>query len=144
MVGGGEPAHVQPHLGDDDLRGQRTDPGDLIQALPGRQPPWNLSVLGGAGVLGGLGRGGRTGRRWGRAVGAGRPAVGVVVGSLGGLRLGHRRQQLFGTGGEPLDLGGETIDLIQQDPRELAVVGVEPPSQRLDQGQAFGLHPAPR
>jgi hypothetical protein len=29
----GEPAHVQPDLGDDDVRGRPPDPGDLIEAF---------------------------------------------------------------------------------------------------------------
>ena len=37
MAGGGELAHVQPNLGDDDLGGVAADPGDLIQAVHDRQ-----------------------------------------------------------------------------------------------------------
>jgi hypothetical protein len=34
---GGELAHVQPDLGDDDLGGVTADPGDLVQAVHHRQ-----------------------------------------------------------------------------------------------------------
>jgi hypothetical protein len=34
---GGELAHVQPNLGDDDLGGMAADPGDLVQAVYYRQ-----------------------------------------------------------------------------------------------------------
>ena len=37
MRWGGELAHVQPDLGDDDLGGVTADPGDLVQAVHHRQ-----------------------------------------------------------------------------------------------------------
>jgi hypothetical protein len=52
VAGGGELAHVQPELGDDDLGGLAADAVDLVQALHGRQRAlgWSSSATGGPGV----------------------------------------------------------------------------------------------
>jgi hypothetical protein len=99
-------------LGDDDLRCLRGDAGDLCQ--PGY-------------------------RRCDR--------VGGVVarvragGAIGTDALGrHRGDQLLDPPGERVDLGGQGVDLAEQDPGEFAVVVIEPAGQRLDQRGMLGSH----
>jgi hypothetical protein len=115
--GGGQPVHVQPDLGDDDLCCLRGDAGDLGE--PGYR--WHDRVTGAL-----------ADSRAGRTVG---------VDSLRGRHFGN---QLFDPRCERVDLGGQGIDLGQQDRGELAVVVIEPAGQRLDQRCALGLRPANR
>jgi hypothetical protein len=101
---GGELAHVQPNLGDDDLGGVAADPGDLIQAVHHRQ---------GRGLqLAGLGI---------DAVGVARhrphhrdPSVEGCCGAA--TRAGCWRWGLSGTdrGDRLLDQRGELVDLAAQ------------------------------
>jgi len=45
--------------------------------------------------------------------------------------------------GKRHDLGIGPVDLVGQDAGQLAMVGVEPAGQRLNQGEVFGAQPAP-
>ena len=67
----GETTHVEPDFGDDDLRRQRADTGDLVEALCGGQP-----------VAATMGRG---------AVGPDRRLGGGLDGDLGGPGGGRAR-----------------------------------------------------
>ena len=49
--------------------------------------------------------------------------------------------ELLGSGVEPLDLGGEVIDLVEQNVGELGVVLIEPADERLDQGGVLDPQP---
>ena len=101
MGGGGEPGgHVEPDLGEDDLGGV---PREISGISASRLMV--AEALGSAGAASG-----------GRAGGAVR---------VDALRGRDRGDQLLGPGGEHLDLSGEGVDLVQQDPGELAVVIVE-------------------
>ena len=115
MPGGGEDAHVQADLGDDRLGGLAADAGDLIQAVDRGQHGGALAVPGG------------------RAGGA------VGIHALGG---GDHGDQFLDPGGEPADLAGQGIDLVQQDPGQFGVVIIEPAGERLDQAIVLGSHPA--
>jgi hypothetical protein len=111
VAGGGELAHVQPELGDDDLGGLGADAGDLVQALHRRQRAlgWISSANGG-------------------------PGVGPTGGCLGG---GERRDRLLDQGGELIELRGQPVDLVQQDPGQTGVVVAELAGERLDQRRPF-------
>jgi hypothetical protein len=104
---GGELAHVQPDLGDDDLGGVAADPGDLVQAVHHRQA--RSQDLSGFGIdRGGVARhqpGGLDGSVGGCAWAAAWPTGWWV----GGGDLGDRFLDL---GGEPLDLAAEGVDLV--------------------------------
>ena len=115
MPGGGEGAHVQADLSDDDLGGARSDPWDLVQARDGRQDR-------------------RAGS--GTGVGAGAP-IGVDT-----LCSGDRRDHLIDPGGEVVDLGGQGADLVQQDLGQLAVVVAELAGQGLHQRVVLDPQPA--
>ena len=55
VPGGGEPAHVQPDLGDDRLRAVAADAGDLIQPVERRAAPaasWPVPGAGAGGAVG--------------------------------------------------------------------------------------------
>jgi len=103
-------------LGDDALGGAAADAGDLIEPAEGGQ---HGSVGGEPGAWAGA-------------------AIGVY--SLGG---GDRRDQLFDPGSQPVSLGAEPVDLVQQHPGQTGVMVIEPASERLDQGGVLGAHPAP-
>ena len=119
MRGSGEPAHVEPDLGEDHLCHVRPDAGDLVEAIHSAK----------CGVGHGVGR-----RAGGRAAGV----------RVDGLGVGHRRQQLIDAGPQGVDLGGQGIDLVQQHPREFGVMVVEAAIEGGEQSRVFGLHPAPR
>jgi hypothetical protein len=57
------------------------------------------------------------------------------------LRSGKRGDQLLDPTGERADLGGQGVNLVQQDPGQLGVVVIEPPGQCPGQGVVFGFHP---
>src|SRR5512133_863995 len=122
---GGELAHVQPELGDDDLGGLGADAGDLVQTL--QRPKRGLGrPLVGAGA--------------GSAIVA--PASGPVPvpRHLGG---GDGGAQLLDPGGEAVELGGQGVGVVPQHPRQLGVVVIEAAGQRLYQGAALAAHPPP-
>jgi hypothetical protein len=112
---GGEPAHVQPDLGDDLLGGVAADAGDLVQPVDGGPHRCPLD---------------QSGSRAGSSV------------RVNPLRRGDIGDQLLDAGGEPADLAGQGTDLIQQHPGQFGVVVVEPAGERIDQGGLFDLHPA--
>ena len=58
---------------------------------------------------------------------------------MGGGNVGD---DLLGPGVEPLDLGGEAVDLAEQNVGEFAVVLVEAAGECLDQGSAFDAQPS--
>src|SRR5262249_50239606 len=90
--GGGEAGHVEPDLGDDDLGGVPGDAGDLGEPVDGGQG-------GGVGAAAGLRAGG---------------AVRVDA-----LRGRDRGDQVGEPQGQRVDLGGQAVDLVEQDPGEL-------------------------
>jgi hypothetical protein len=67
-----------------------------------------------------------------------------VLARFGGLRFGHRREELFGSFGQPIDLDRQGVDLIEQHAGDLGMVVIEASGERFDQGGPFGLHPTPR
>jgi hypothetical protein len=115
VCGGGELGHVQADLGDDDLGGEQTDTGDLVEAVQDRQA---TRVVGGVGVAGARRRGRRGAGQFG--------------------------DQQLGAGGELVDLGGEGVDLVEQHPGQEGVVVVETTIERLNQRGTFGSHLAQR
>jgi hypothetical protein len=127
---GGELAHVQPDLGDDDLGGVAADPGDLVQAVHYRQG--RSQQLAGLGVDA-------------AAVGVTRcrprrldPRVGGCCGAAAragcwGLRGGDRGDRLLDQRGELIDLAAQRVDLVQQHPRQRCVVVVEAAGEGLHQ-----------
>ena len=147
MPRGGETTHIEPDFGDDDLRRQRADTGDLIEALRGGQPV--AATVAATVGEGGVGRDGRLGGGLGgglvrvaRVGCGGRTAgtAGLLVVAMGGE---HGLQEERGAGGQLLDRGGQPVDLIEQHAGEFGVMLVEPAAQRLDQSSTFGFHPAP-
>jgi len=102
-------------LGDDRAGQLGADAGDL------REPP-------GSGQHGGV---------WPGAGGGAGAAVGVHP--PGGPDLG---QVLLDPGGQGGDAGIAEGDLVQQHLRQLPMVVIEHPGQRLDQGVVLGFHPA--
>jgi hypothetical protein len=104
-----------PDLGDDHLGGVRADPGDLLEALGRRKRPPRLTM----------------------------PVAAVPVAAVpvaGRWRPGGRDRgdELADAEVELVDLGGQAVDLVEQDPGQLAVVVVELAVQRLGQGGALG------
>ena len=85
--------HVQADLGDDGLGALRADAGDLVQAIDGGQQR-GVRAPAGAGAGGAVG-----------------------VGALGG---GDGCDQFLDAGGEPIDLLGELVDLVQRRPSRSA------------------------
>jgi hypothetical protein len=65
----------------------------------------------------------------------------MIVGGLGG---GDRGGVFLDPLGDPLDLGGQHVDLVQEHLGDLGVVVVEEPGQRLDERRVLGAHPAAR
>ena len=112
MPGRGESAHVEPDLGEDDLRVHRADAGNLIESFDRASTAPAL-----------------------REAGLAPP---VASAPLTGFGL-HCGQQLVDAGGERADLGVQRVDLIEQHPRQFGVVIVEPAGQRLDQSGCLGL-----
>ena len=116
MAGGWEDAHVQADLGDDHLGGLAADAGDLIQAVDGGQHLGAVAPPGG------------------RAGGA------AGVDALGG---GDRGDQLLDPGGELADLGGQGVDLVQQQARKATPEPANPPApSRADREVISGMLPA--
>jgi hypothetical protein len=112
--GGGELAHVQPDLGDEHLGGLAADAGDLIEAIGrGEQDRRRLRV---SALVGGA------------ATAALVAEPGLVLGWLGG---GDGRDQLLDPGREVVCLGGQRVDVVQQQPGQFRVVVVEAAGQRL-------------
>ena len=101
-------------LGDDGLGGDDAAAGDLIQ-------PCHRGQHRGAGTGAGL--------RAGDPVG-----VHALCGGDLGDQVAHSR-------GQGIDLGSESVDLVQQDAGQLAVVGLPVTVQRFSQGGALGPHP---
>lgn len=59
------------------------------------------------------------------------------VGGDGWGRLGELVDKPFDPGGEPVDLVGSGVDLVQQQPGQIAVVVVEAAVERLDQRRSL-------
>src|SRR5215218_6253867 len=115
LPGGGELAHVQPDLGDDDLGGVAADPGDLVQAVHHRQ--------GRGQDLPGLGVDplGRARHRPGRPDAIVDGCAWVAARAEGWWRGGRDgRDRLFDPAGELVDLAAEGVDLVPQHPRHKA------------------------
>jgi len=89
-----------------------TDAGDFVETV-------DCGQVGRWGVTGGAG-------------GRGRPG-------LGGGNVGD---DLLGSGVEPLDLGGEAVDLAEQNVGELGVVLIEAAGEGLDQGRILDPQPS--
>jgi hypothetical protein len=64
---------------------------------------------------------------------------GLVLGWLGS---GDGRDQLLDAAGQPVDLDAEGVDVVQQHPRQLAMVVIEAAGQRRHQGSALAAHPS--
>ncbi|MFE5549711.1 hypothetical protein ACFQ71_38790 [Streptomyces sp. NPDC056534] len=119
MLGGGEAAHVQTDLGEDDLGGGRSEAGDRVQTL-GQFPRGHRA----------------TGRRRAGVVCAGRSGSCAVVWGPG---LSHE------VGDQPVefpDLRGEVVDGAQQHSQQAAVMFFELPGECLGQGRLL-LHQTP-
>ena len=112
--GGGEPGHVQAGLGDDRAGQLGADAGDLREPLRGGQHG-GVRAGAGAGAGGAVGvdaPGGRDRGRSARSIRAARTAI----------------------------RASQEGDLVQQHLGQLAVVVIEHPGQRLDQGVVLGFH----
>jgi hypothetical protein len=105
VAGGGELGHVDPNLGDDDVRGVGADAGDLVETRDDRQRSAARIVRVAAGIGGGRGR--------------------VGGGDLGDQPVDPERERL--------GLQGERVDLVEQQLRELGVVVVEPTGECLNE-----------
>jgi hypothetical protein len=112
MGGCGELAHVETDLGDDDLRGSLGDAGDLVESFDHPEPVVGI-VADDRDVIG---------RRWWR---------------VGWVRVGERVDRSFDAGGKTGDVRGAGVDLVQQQPGEVGVVGVEATVERLDERRSF-------
>jgi len=93
---GGELAHVQSELGDDDLGGLVADAGDLVQTRQRRQRDPGRGLVG---VTAG-----------GGAIPAPASGVGAVAWRLGG---GDGADQLLDAAGQLVDLAAKGVDLRQ-------------------------------
>jgi hypothetical protein len=115
MRWGGETCHVEPDLGDDDLGGSFGDAGDLVESLHGAEGPC-------AGVV----------------------VDGYVAGGRGVTVRGRRGfwelcDELLDAGGEPVDLVGAGVDLVQQEPGQVGVVVIEAAVEHLHQRCPLGV-----
>jgi hypothetical protein len=105
VFGGGETAHVRADLGEDDLRGGRSDAGDGVQPI-GQDPSVRP-------VSGRFGAGSRQAVVWG----------------------GDLFQGLGDEAVEFVDLGGEMVNGAQQHAQQSCVVALELPGQGLGRGR---------
>ena len=113
--GSGEATHVETDLGDDDLRCSFGDPGYLVEALHGAETA-------GVGVV----------VDWYVADG---PRG--MVGWWGGF--GELGDELLDASGEPVDLLGAGVDLVQQELGQVCVVIIEAAVERFEQRCPFGV-----
>ena len=122
MCRGGELGHVETDLGDDDLRGSLGDAGDLVEAFHRRETV-------------------RPGVAFDRYV-AGCQGAAVVV-ALRRLGVGQLGDELFDPGGEPVDLVGAGVDVVEQKPGQVGVVVVETAVERFEQRGPLGVELPP-
>jgi hypothetical protein len=63
--------------------------------------------------------------------------------SPGGWAAGMAPDLLLDAAGQPVDLDAEGVDVVQQHPRQLAMVVIEAAGQRRHQRSALAAHPSP-
>src|SRR6185312_11886424 len=72
-----------------------------------------------------------------------RPAAARPAAIAGGvIGFVHGVDEPLDAGAQRADLGGQRIDLTQQQPRQLGVVVIEATVERSDELRALGFHPA--